>query len=377
MYRYQIDYPGVWENGRIYGRTITAILRSSPTPLFVVSPTRALDNSIRFLELTRNLTHSRAEVFYSVKTCSDTRIVRMISQSAVGAEVVSDEELELTRGLGFSRFIVDGAWKSSTILENAISSHCAMINVGHEDELPEIDTIARKNGLVQPIGVRLRLPHQSLLGLSLNELERVLAKLPKYQNIRLSRVHVHAGFNVLAQNIHPIIDTLQRGASIASAFGQHITTFDVGGGMAEMATAERDLDRHVATLVSSLITTPQSRLVFEPGRLIVGDAAVLVAFVVRRTPDNVLIIDTSAELLGFLSGQTPLVGVWTGGRPSSRALSNMIVRGVWESDHDYIEAELPADVTVGDKLLFLNCGAYVLSFREAFSPYRSHIVYIE
>ncbi len=377
MYQYRKDYPGVWENGQIYGRSLATMLEASPTPLFVVSPARSLENSTRFVELTRSLTEDRAEVFYSVKTCCDPQILRMIAQSSVRAEVVGNEELKLARDAGFSRFIVDGAWKSSTLLKETIESNCQIINIGDANELSEIDAIAQQYGIVQPIGMRLRLPHQNFLGLSSQEFELVLENLSHYRHLLLSGLHVHAGFNILAQNIQPIIDTLQWGASTASAYGQHITTFDVGGSMAEMAAIENDLNRYVAMLVSSLLTMSEARLIFEPGRLIVGDVATLVVSVVRRTSGNVLIIDASAELLSFLSGQTPLIGVWAIGRPLRGSLNEMTVRGIWESDHDYITVQLPTEVIVGDKLLFFNCGAYALSFTEAFSPYRTHIMYID
>lgn len=291
--------------------------------------------------------------------------------------MVGDYELELARDAGFSRFIVDGVWKSSTLLEGTMGPMCPIINVGDASELPEIDAIARKRGIVQSIGMRLRLPHQNFLGLSSSGTDLVLQRIVNYPNLRLSGVHVHAGFNVWAHNMQPIIEALRWGASVASAYGQRITRFDVGGGMPEMATVEPDLNGYVATLASSLLTTPQDRVIFEPGRLIIGDAAVLVVSVVGKTSSNVLVVDASTELLSFLSGQTPLIGAWTGDRPFGGTLNDITVRGIWESDHDYITVQMPSEVTVGDKLLFFNCGAYALPFTEAFSPYRTHTMYID
>jgi diaminopimelate decarboxylase len=187
----------------------------------------------------------------------------------------------------------------------------------------------------------------------------------------------NVGFNVLSENIHPLIHTLQEGAALASAHGHNITTFDVGGGIGEMAVVAQNLARLVTTLTSSLLIKPTDRIIFEPGRLIVGDVASLIVSVVGQTDDKTLIIDASAELLHFLSGQTPLLGAWLMDRRSSPHLKQVVLRGIWESDHDNVTATLPDNVIVGDRLLFLNSGAYVLSFVQAFSPYPINVVYVD
>lgn len=308
---------------QIEGCEVSALVREFGSPLFVVSEERLRAEFQAFRRAFRAL-HADTEVAYSYKTNYLSGICALLHQEGAWAEVVSGLEYQMATQLGVpGRHIVfNGPYKPKADLRRALRDG-AWINVDNFDELSLVEEIARGEGIVPTVGLRVTAEVTeapwSKFGFSLETglAEEACRRLAASRSLRLGGLHVHLGTNLpdpgvfqsLLEVLLPLMTRLER------RHGIRWEVLDLGGGFPNRHRYERshpgvapeDVFASFAETIVSPLTAAfrklqsRPRLVLEPGRALVEHAVFLLMTVtaVKRLPSGAkaAMLDAGVHLL--------------------------------------------------------------------------------
>ena len=298
------------------GVPLSAIAEAAGTPTYVYSAAvvraryRAIDDA--FADYPHRL-------HYALKANSAFALVRLLKTIGSAVDANSIWEIDVARRAGFAPadIVFTGVGKADAELECAVPLGLRAINVESAGELARVETIAARTGMPTRVAIRINPdidarshPHIST-GLKINkfgvpadvarELARSIAGRPF---LRLVAIHVHVGSQITT------LQPLQRAASFLAetarelrAGGIALEYLDVGGGLGVSydQTPTVSAAQYVAAVVAEVRATGLP-IVVEPGRSIVGPAAVLVARVVDLKPR-----DASSTFAVLDAGMTELL----------------------------------------------------------------------
>jgi diaminopimelate decarboxylase len=205
------------------------------TPAMVVSEALLGAQVSAFKEAAQSL---GAEVYYSVKTNDQPRLVERLAGWVAGLELISEAELDLAARLGVpgSRLILNGPNKSEAELAKALELTTALIHLDSFADLLRLERIAERLGVRAEVGVRIAFDPAdtwSKFGLAAGgpELRALSARLREVPRLSLTAVHYHgehqlepdAGLSPLLRRIQAEVEALRRA-------GHPLTSVDLGGG---------------------------------------------------------------------------------------------------------------------------------------------------
>jgi diaminopimelate decarboxylase len=327
------------DNGRltIDGMDAVDLAAEHGSPLFVYSERRVAANAAGFLSAAR-AQHARAAVFFASKACSNLHVLRLVMAEGLGLEVNSGGELwkALVAGCAPQDIVFNGVAKTAAELGEAISRGIKAINVDSAYELQRIAEIAA--GLGRRAAVALRLVPgiggganvglqtgnaSSKFGMTAPELQAALTIARAHpQAIDVAGLHLHIGSQVLAQgDFAAAVDFAARmGREIGDALGHRLRHLNLGGGYpvdyAHLSPgSNRAGDAALRSFVAETDAAPmvgqvaaraarelgqETEILFEPGRSLVADTAVLLSRVEntrRRGNTPWLYLDAGYNLL--------------------------------------------------------------------------------
>ncbi len=241
-------------------------------------------------------------VCFAVKANSNLGLLRELVKAGAGCDIVSGGELyrALKAGCDPKKLVYAGVGKTEEEIEYALNSDILMFNVESTQELFTLDTVAGRMG--KKAGVALRVnpdvdpmthPYIST-GLKKNKFGIAIEKaLEEYKlaaglkNIEVIGIHQHIGSQIT--QVTPFVDAVAKLLAFVNqlnAAGIKIKYIDIGGGLGipykdESPPAPMELAKEIVPMLKKHNCT----IVFEPGRLIVGNAGVLVTKVLytKRT----------------------------------------------------------------------------------------------
>lgn len=378
---------------------VAELVKKAPTPFFIF-----WENAIS--EAYKNFTESfspdvRPELFYSVKTNYQIALLKSIRSCGCGAEVSSELDLKAALAAGFSpdTIIVDGFRKHDDLLQEAIRLGVSMINVESLDELPRINALAASAGKRIEVGIRCQYTSRSFevrnllislgvrmfreFGVNARDIMRDAASLRGFSHIRISSLMVH---NTLpfTQPAHyaAMMKRLFALAHDLYAFGIEIKKINLGGGLS--ADTVRGYDTF-ATVIRKTYRelTKKYRikpvLVFEPGRLLVENAGVLVGKIIERK-GRWLIVDFSKSDYGVLFPfkKRRIFVISKSHRDSACEFSGRyFLKACNLSQYDTIMRSVKVRrAAVGDHIVLADIGAYSLAFSCQFTKPRPAVYMI-
>ncbi|MBF0342317.1 MAG: diaminopimelate decarboxylase [Magnetococcales bacterium] len=234
-------------------------------------------------------------ICYSVKANSSLAVLDTLARRGSGFDIVSGGELERVRRVGCpgSRVVFSGVGKSSAEIQAALEHEVLMFNVESQGELMRINALAGRMGLKAPIALRINPdvdpathPYIST-GLKRNkfgiphtqaaELYRLAAGL---EHVRPIGLDCHIGSQLTT--LEPFVDALKRVKRLLVELrreGIPIRYLDLGGGLG-IPYDSQQIPPHPERYAEALLHELQGLevvLILEPGRVIVGNAGVLVA----------------------------------------------------------------------------------------------------
>jgi len=280
------------------GVSLSAIARAEGTPTYVYSAALLRQ---RYRELDDAFGEYPHAIHYAFKANSLRAIVSELRALGSSVDAVSIWEVELARLVGFEarRIVFDGVGKADAELEAAVALDLKAINVESTGELARVEAIAKRAGRIARVAIRVNPdidakshPHISTgrkinkFGIPADEARALMGTLPSRSALKLVAFHVHIGSQMTSlEPIRRAAESLAALVHDAKLAGITLEYLDAGGGLGISydggpVPSFRD---YASALVSQLQAT-QLPIVVEPGRSIVGPAAVLLARVVDLKP---------------------------------------------------------------------------------------------
>jgi diaminopimelate decarboxylase len=288
-----------YRNGELHCEEVAveAIAREVGTPVYVYSKATLLHH---YRQIAYAFAPVKATICYSVKSCGNLHICRLLAAEGCGFDVTSGGELfrALKAGADPGKIIYAGVGKSDEEIGEALRVGIAAFNIESEAELLNIDRIAATLGKSAIGALRLNPdvdPHthkytttgkkETKFGIDIDRAEEVFDRHRALENVRLGGLHVHIGSPVY--EIEPYVQAVTKVLDLAARLGKaghKIEWLDLGGGFAvnyENPEQALPVTEHAKALLPLLEGKPY-RIAFEPGRYIAGNAGVLLTRVVYR-----------------------------------------------------------------------------------------------
>jgi diaminopimelate decarboxylase len=302
------------------GADCVALAEAHGSPLFVFSERRVAANAGGFLQAARG-GHPRANVFFASKACSNLHVLKVIRAQGVGIEVNSGGELwkALVAGFAPKDIVFNGVAKTIEELRIAIGRGIKSINVESAFELQRIAEVAEGLGkratvalrLVPGIGGGATVGLQtggatSKFGMTAPELQDALAVArANPQALDVAGMHLHIGSQVgeMADYTAAVAFTARMAREIGTALGTPLRQLNLGGGYPvdyahlppgsnNVALGSFATERSPAGMVGVVAAQAAKELgaateiMFEPGRSLVADTAILLTRVENTRPGH-------------------------------------------------------------------------------------------
>jgi diaminopimelate decarboxylase len=236
-----------------------------------------------------------ALVCYAMKANSNQAVIATLAKLGAGADVVSGGELLRARAAGIPphKIMFSGVGKTARELEQAVDEGILCVNVESEAELDLLAAIAMAKGRAIDISIRVNpdidpKTHAKIatgkaenkFGIPISRARDVYARAAKLKGVRIAGVDMHIGSQIV--ELDPFGDAFALLADFVRALradGHTISHIDLGGGLGipyrEDNDPPPDPDAY-AKIVKNATRGLGCKLIFEPGRLIVGNAGILV-----------------------------------------------------------------------------------------------------
>jgi diaminopimelate decarboxylase len=288
-----------YKNGQLYCEDVSAeaIAEKFGTPAYVYSKATFLHH---YRQIAEAFAPVKATVCYSVKSCGNIHILKMLAEAGCGFDVTSGGELfrAMEAGGKAKDIIYAGVGKSDVEICDALNAGIAAFNIESEAEIENIDAIAGRMGKTAVGALRVNPDvdpkthkhtttgkKETKFGVDIERAERVFAQYRGLKNLRLAGVHIHIGSPVY--EIEPYIEAVKKTTALIDRLGEHghkIEWLDLGGGYAvnyERPDQALPVTEHARALLP-LISGKPYRIALEPGRYIAGNAGILLTRVLYR-----------------------------------------------------------------------------------------------
>jgi diaminopimelate decarboxylase len=257
-----------------------------------------------------------AMVCFAMKANSNQAVLRTFARLGAGMDVVSEGELRraLAAGVPGERITFSGVGKTAAEISLGLDAGIFCFNVESEPELEAISAIASARGATAPISIRVNPDvdakthakistgkSENKFGIPLSRARAVYADAATLPGIRVTGVDMHIGSQIT--DLQPFDDAFALLADFIGelrADGHEIHHIDLGGGLGIPYRETDDPDSYhperYAEIVRRRVGGLGCKLVFEPGRLLVGNAGILVTEViyVKSGEDRTFVIVDAA-----------------------------------------------------------------------------------
>ncbi|MGC1683943.1 MAG: diaminopimelate decarboxylase, partial [Pseudolabrys sp.] len=324
----------------------------------------------------------RALVCYAMKANSNQAVVKTLAKLGAGADVVSGGELRRARlaGIPPDKIMFSGIGKTAPELALAVDEGIFCVNVESEAELELLSSIASATGRSARVSIRVnpdidaKTHHkiatgkaENKFGIPISRAREIYARAAKLKGLEVAGVDMHIGSQIT--ELDPFGNAfalLAEFVRVLRSDGHTISHVDLGGGLGIPYRDDNEAPPHpeaYAEVVKRATRDLDCRLIFEPGRLLVGNAGILVTrvlFVKHGEAKNFVIVDAAMNDLMRPTLYDAHHEIWpVAEKPSSgRRIRADVVGPVCESgdflavNRDMVE---PAD---GALLAVMSAGAY-------------------
>jgi diaminopimelate decarboxylase len=252
-------------------------------------------------------------VCYAMKANSNQSIVATLARLGAGADVVSEGELMRARlaGIAPDKIMFSGIGKTARELALAVDEGILCVNVESEPELELLSLIASSKGRAAPVSVRVnpdidaRTHHkiatgnaENKFGIPISRAREVYARAARLPGIKVTGVDMHIGSQIT--DLDPFGNAFTLLAELVRelrADRHTISHVDLGGGLGIPYRDNNEPPPHpeqYADVVKRATRDLGCRLIFEPGRLLVGNAGIMVTrvlFIKHGDARNFIVVD--------------------------------------------------------------------------------------
>ncbi|MEW5914053.1 MAG: diaminopimelate decarboxylase [Thermodesulfobacteriota bacterium] len=320
-----------------------------------------------------------ALVCFSVKSNSSRAVLALMASLGGGADIVSGGELSraLAAGVPPEKIVYSGVGKSVAEMEAALTAGILMFNIESAQELAVLDETAGRLGLKAPVSLRVnpdvdaRTHPKITTGLAKNKFGLDMQQaFEQYQqaaslaHVELKGVSCHIGSQIT--QVEPFADAVGRLEVLIGRLRQagiHLSLLDLGGGLGiTYRNEEPPSPGQYAAALRDQVARLGMRLVLEPGRVLVGNAGILLARVLytKDTPaKHFIVVDAAMNDLvrpAFYDSYHQILPV---ARANGRGeVTADVVGPICESGDFLARDREMADLQRGELMAVMSAGAY-------------------
>ena len=286
--------------------SIKNILKKQKTPFYIYSENQIITN---FLKFKNTFKKTNPLICFAAKSNSNLNILRVLGKLGAGADVVSGGELlkAFKAGIKAKKIVFSGVGKTEEELKIAIKKNILLINCESESEAKLVNSLAKKLRKKVSIGFRLNpnvdaKTHKNIstgkaenkFGLSIKSFKIFLKTINSLKNIKLDALSVHIGSQIL--NDTPFKKTLRVMSKLIKELRLNLKYVDLGGGFGINYTNKEkpiNLNKY-SKLVENFSKKLDCKIIFEPGRSIIGNTGLLISkvqFIKKGANKNFIILD--------------------------------------------------------------------------------------
>ena len=318
-------------------------------------------------------------IAYAMKANSNQAVLTLMASEGCGADVVSLGELERVLAAGFApdKIVFSGVAKTIAELRRGLEVGIKCFNVESEPELERLSMIAADMGLTAKVSVRINPDvdarthakistgkSENKFGISYKRAREVYRRIAQLPNIEAVGVDMHIGSQIT--DLEPFGNAFGLMAELVTelrADGHRIEHIDVGGGLGIPYDHDQEAPPHpeaYAAVVRDKVGQLGCALVIEPGRLLVGNAGILVTRVeyVKTGDKDFVIVDAAMNDLlrpTLCEAHHDIQPVNPSNLPP---ITGDIVGPVCETGDYLAKDRTIAGVEEGDLLAVMSAGAY-------------------
>jgi len=326
-------------------------------------------------------------IAFAVKSNPNLAVLKVLQKQGYGADVVSVGEMRraLAAGIAAEKIVFSGVGKTAAELRAAMQAGIGQFNIESEEEGLELAEIAAEMGLTAQCALRINPDvdagtHDKIstgkadnkFGVPINEAGQIFGKLAGQPGINLRGVAVHIGSQL--GDLAPLETAFAKLGELVSSLrcaGHVITHVDLGGGLGvpyrkgEVLPPPSEYGAMVARVTKDWGVT----LIFEPGRVIAGNAGVLLTRVVRvkrGINDPFVIVDAAMNDLA----RPALYGAYHGFeavQPDGAQMTANIVGPICETGDTFAMGRECDRLQSGDLAVFRTAGAYGATMASSYN----------
>ena len=370
-----------YRNGVLHAEAVSLVELADAvgTPFYCYS-TATLERHYRVF--TDAFAGEKALVCYAMKANSNQSVLRTLAKLGAGADVVSGGELKraLAAGIPPERIVFSGVGKSEAELRAALAADILCINVESEPELELLSALASSQGKTARISVRVNPDvdsgshakistgkSENKFGIPLAQARGVYARAAKLPGIRVTGVDMHIGSQITdLVPLEAAFRLLAEFVQTLRADGHTISHVDFGGGLGipyHMDGEAPPLPSAYAAMVKRVTHNLGCTLLFEPGRMIVGNAGILVTrviYVKQGEAKKFVIIDAAMNDLirpTLYEAHHDILPVRASPQGAAEITADVVGPVCESGDYLALGRNLP-EPKAGDLLAIMTAGAY-------------------
>ena len=366
-----------YKNKQLYAESIPVqqITQEVGTPVYIYSHA-TLERHFRvFDEAFQGLPHL---ICFSMKCNSNLAILNLFAKQGAGVDIVSGGELfrAVKAGVSPRKIVYSGVGKTAAEMAMALDANILFFNVESEEELYTLNEVASQKGKKAPISLRVN-PNinpkthpyistgmkKSKFGIEVKQAFALYQKAAKLPGVEIVGLDCHIGSQLT--QVRPFVDALRKLKELISSLrgkGISIRYLDLGGGLGiryqdEAPPSPAEYAKAIKKELKELDLT----LVFEPGRVLMGNSGILVTQTLyhkKGSAKEFVIVDAAMNDLI----RPAFYGSYHDSQPvlkSNRKKKKVdIVGPICESGDFFAQNRQLPDVKSGELLAIFSAGAY-------------------
>lgn len=354
---------------------VSEIAENVGTPFYLYSHATLRHHFLTFQKAFDSVPHL---ICFSAKSNSNLAVLRLFGSLGGGLDVVSGGELfrGLQAGIPPDRIVYSGVGKREDEIEYALQSGIMMFNIESFQELEQINRCGTRLKKKAPIALRVNpdvdpMTHPYIatglkkekFGLGMESAAEVYKSATAFSHVEVIGISCHIGSQVT--EVGPFVDALHRVKELITAletFGISISYLDIGGGLG--ITYDQESPPHpneYGRAISEALGDSPFTLILEPGRVIVGNAGILVTRVLYTKEGegkDFVIVDAAMNDLIRPSLYKAYHAIEPVVRDQKEKIRADVVGPICESGDFLAKDRHVPRVEVGDLLAVMSAGAY-------------------
>jgi len=359
------------------------LLKKFSTPLYCYSYLKIKNNISSFKSYFRKI---NPLICFSVKSNANLKILKEINNLGCGADVVSKGEMMMAikAGIKTKKIVFSGIGKTYSELEFAISKKILLINVESISEFQNIEKIAKIKNKKVDIGIRLnpntdaKTLKQISTGKETDKFgvgEKEFLQLVKYSKIskfiKLKCISVHIGSQILSPK--PYAKMLKVVKKLINKSEHEFEFVDLGGGMGipYEKNSKKFNFRTYNSLISKFLRENNCKIIFEPGRCIIGNAGILISkiiYIKKNKNKNFVILDAGMNDLmrpALYGAKHQIIPAKKNNSKSNKKIE--FVGPICESTDSFLITKKFQTLREGDNIVICDVGAYGMTLSSNYN----------